>query len=99
MARRCAGVFAGLLVIFQPLACPVLRLGDRRYSGFVIAGLPGWPLSDDHQDYIPRPAQVAARSGPARGPGHPVPLLDTELSGRQVWLLLGEQGLPGRLRS
>ena len=65
----------------------------------MIAGLLGWPLSDDHQDYIPRPAQAAARSGPARGPGQLVPLLDAEFSSRQAWLFPGEQGFLGRSRS
>ena len=29
---------------------PVFDTGDRRYSGFVITGPLGWPLSDDPQD-------------------------------------------------
>ena len=48
----------------------------------------------------PGPAQVAARSGPARGQGQPVPLLDAEFSGRQGDRLFpGEQGFLGRSRS
>ena len=78
---------------------PALDTGDRRYSGLVITGPLGWPLSDDPQDYIPRPAQAAALAGPARGQGQPAPLLDAEFSGPQVGLFPGEQGFLGRSRS
>ena len=33
---------------------PVFNTGDRRYSGYVLARLLGWPLSDDPRDYMPR---------------------------------------------
>ena len=32
---------------------PVFDTGDRRYSGYVIARLLDWPLSDDPRDYMP----------------------------------------------
>ena len=32
---------------------PVFDSGDRRYSGYVLAQLLGWPLSDDPRDYLP----------------------------------------------
>ena len=32
---------------------PVFDTGDRRYSGYVIARLLDWPLSDDPRDYVP----------------------------------------------
>ena len=33
---------------------PVLPTGDRRYSGYLLAKLLGWPLSENPQDYMPR---------------------------------------------
>ena len=32
---------------------PIFPTGDRRYSGYMLARLLGWPLSDDPQDYMP----------------------------------------------
>ena len=32
---------------------PVFLAGELRYSGFAIARLLGWPLSDDPLDYLP----------------------------------------------
>lgn len=32
---------------------PVFDVGERRYSGYVLARLLGWPLSDDPRDYLP----------------------------------------------
>ncbi len=32
---------------------PVFSNGDRRYSGYVLARLLGWPLTDDPADYLP----------------------------------------------
>ena len=37
----------------QGLIKPVFPDGDRRYSGFVIAKLLGWSLSEDSRDYMP----------------------------------------------
>ena len=37
----------------QGLIKPVFPDGDRRYSGFVIAKLLGWSLSEDPRDYMP----------------------------------------------
>ena len=31
---------------------PVFETGDRRYSGYVLAQLLGWPLSDNPKDYL-----------------------------------------------
>ena len=52
---------------------PVFDTGDRLYSGFVITGLLGWPLSDGPQGYIPRSAQAAALAGPAGDHRQPAP--------------------------
>ena len=32
---------------------PIWPLGERRFSGFLIAKLLGWPLTDDVKDYLP----------------------------------------------
>ena len=32
---------------------PIFQAGERRYSGFAIARLLGWPLTDDPRDYMP----------------------------------------------
>ena len=32
---------------------PIFPTGDRRYSGYALAKLLGWPLSDNPQDYMP----------------------------------------------
>ena len=32
---------------------PVFDTGDRRYSGYVLARLLDWPLSEDPRDYVP----------------------------------------------
>ena len=32
---------------------PVCLAGEPQYSGFAIARLLGWPLSDDPRDYLP----------------------------------------------
>ena len=37
---------------------PIWTDVDRRYSGFAIAKLLGWPLSDDPRDYMPRTPEV-----------------------------------------
>ena len=37
---------------------PIFPVGDRRYSGYMIARLLGWPLSDNHQDYVPWESEV-----------------------------------------
>ena len=39
----------------EGLLKPIFVQGDRRYSGYVLAGLLGWPLSEDPSDYIPKP--------------------------------------------
>ena len=36
----------------EGLIKPVFPDGDRSYSGFVIAKLLGWPLSEDSRDYM-----------------------------------------------
>ena len=43
---------------------PVFDSGDRRYSGYVLAQLLGWPLSDDPRDYLPGggPVKTKARA-------------------------------------
>ena len=34
---------------------PIPVPGARRFSGFTLAQLLGWPLTDDPRDYMPRP--------------------------------------------
>ena len=33
---------------------PIPMGGDRRFSGFELARLLGWPLTDDPRDYMPK---------------------------------------------
>ena len=42
---------------------PIFEAGDRRYSGYVLAQLLGWPLSDNPRDYLPGGASM--RTGAA----------------------------------
>ena len=42
---------------------PIFGTGDRRYSGYALARLLGWPLSDDPRDYLPGGAPVTTSSG------------------------------------
>ena len=37
----------------EGLLKPVFETGDRRYSGYALAQLLGWPLSGDPRDYLP----------------------------------------------
>ena len=37
---------------------PIWTDGECRYSGFAIARLLGWPLSDDPRDYMPRTPEI-----------------------------------------
>lgn len=32
---------------------PIFHAGERRYSGYALAQLLGWPLTDDPRDYMP----------------------------------------------
>ncbi len=32
---------------------PIFHAGERRYSGYALARLLGWPLTDDPRDYLP----------------------------------------------
>ena len=41
---------------------PVFETGDRRYSGYALAQLLGWPLSSDPRDYLPAGSSVATCS-------------------------------------
>ena len=47
---------------------PMFETGDRRYSGYVLAQLLGWPLSDNPRDYLPgaAPVRTGAASRPRR---------------------------------
>ena len=48
---------------------PVFETGDRRYSGYVLAQLLGWPLSDNHRDDLlggGAPVRTGAASRPTR---------------------------------
>ena len=44
----------------EGLITPIFPTGDRRYSGYMIARLLGWPLSDNPKDYMPRKDPVEA---------------------------------------
>ena len=44
----------------EGLIKPILESGDRRYSGYMLARLLGWPLSDNPQDYMPQRDPVKA---------------------------------------
>lgn len=50
----------------QGLMAPVFPTGDRIYSGYAIAKLLGWPLSDDPRDYMP--GKDALDEGKAKPP-------------------------------
>ena len=43
---------------------PIFETGDRRYSGYVLAQLLGWPLSENPRDYLPGrgPVRIGAAS-------------------------------------
>ena len=43
----------------EGLLKPIFENGDRRYSGYALAQVLGWPLSDNPRDYLP-----------GRGPAH-----------------------------
>ena len=32
---------------------PIFHAGERRYSGYALAQILGWPLTDDPRDYMP----------------------------------------------
>ena len=36
----------------EGLITPIFATGDQRYSGYVLAKLLGWPLSEDPKDYM-----------------------------------------------
>ncbi len=40
----------------EGMIAPLWPTGDRRFSGYMIAKLLGWPLSDDTRDYLPSEA-------------------------------------------
>ena len=40
----------------EGMIAPLWPMGDRRFSGYMIARLLGWPLSDDARDYLPSEA-------------------------------------------
>ena len=37
----------------EGVRAPIFPTGDRRYSGYVLARLMGWPVSEDPRDYLP----------------------------------------------
>ena len=47
----------------EGLLKPIFENGDRRYSGYVLAQVLGWPLSDNPRDYLPGRGPV--HTGPA----------------------------------
>ena len=57
----------------EGLIKPVLESGDRRYSGYMLARLLGWPLSDDPGTICP--GRTRWRAG--------------KLSGRSAWSVEG----------
>ena len=56
-----AAAFLGLNVrtfnerVREGMLFPIWPSGERRYSGYAIARLLGWPLTDDPLDYVPAP--------------------------------------------
>lgn len=40
----------------EGMIAPIWPKGERRFSGYMIAKLLGWPLSDDTKDYLPAEA-------------------------------------------
>ena len=55
-AAASLGIAASVLNqrVRQGLITPIFPTGDRRYSGYALAKLLGWPLSDDPRDYLPK---------------------------------------------
>ena len=47
----------------EGLLKPVFENGDRRYSGYALAQLLGWPLGSDPRDYLP--GRSPGNTGPA----------------------------------
>ena len=57
-ASETAAIFGATVEALDEWVCegfiqPVFLDGEPRYSGFAIAKLLGWPLSDDPRDYLP----------------------------------------------
>ena len=51
----------------EGLLKPIFATGDRRYSGYALAQVLGWPLSADPRDYLPGVVPVNdGRTGRAR---------------------------------
>ena len=52
----------------EGLLKPVFENGDRRYSGYALAQLLGWPLGDNPRDYLPgrSPVGTGRASRPKR---------------------------------
>ena len=70
-AAAILGIAASVLNerVRQGLITPVFPTGDRTYSGYTLAKLLGWPLSDNPQDYMPgrepaEPVRVRRRRRP-----------------------------------
>ena len=42
---------------------PIFASGDRRYSGYVLARLMGWPVSENPTDFMPGENEVADVGG------------------------------------
>ena len=52
------------LRVREGTVAPMFPTGDRRYSGYELARLLGWPLSEDPRDYVPSekgPEEVGVR--------------------------------------
>ena len=60
----------------EGLLKPVFENGDRRYSGYALAQLLGWPLGDNPRDYLPgrsrSPVKTSSASHPRRRRVHAV---------------------------
>ena len=39
--------------VSEGMISPMWHIGERRFSGFLIARLLGWPLSENVEDYLP----------------------------------------------
>ena len=52
----------------EGLLKPVFENGDRRYSGYALAQLLGWPLGDNPHDYLPGRGRSPVKTAPASHP-------------------------------
>ena len=54
---------AAILGVSESVLKPIFASGDRRYSGYVLARLMGWPVSENPTDFMPGENEVADVGG------------------------------------